>query len=188
MSEAVLEAAVTKIVDRVPRSGMQARLEAAIEDLIRACMRFPGYLGVTVMRPAPPSHPGFRLIYKFATPGQLRAWEASEEQHRLVRRANLYTQGEPLHHTLSGLEAWFTPPANASYPSRAKMSVVSWLGVFPLVYLYGQVVHRIVPLSTPALLRVLIVTALVVPTMSYVVGPCLTRLFRGWLRGRAKQT
>jgi len=45
MSEAVLEAAVTKIVDRVPRSGMQARLEAAIEDLIRACMRFPGYLG-----------------------------------------------------------------------------------------------------------------------------------------------
>jgi antibiotic biosynthesis monooxygenase (ABM) superfamily enzyme len=178
----VADGAVTKIVDRAPRAGMEAQLERAIQDLTRACMRFPGYLGITVLRPAPPAHPAFRLIYKFASAAELRAWEQSEEQHELVRRANLYTQGAPHHHTLTGLEAWFTPsPAAAPYPSRARLTFVSWLGVFPLVYLYAAIAGRILPVSTPAVLRILIVTALAVPTMSYLVGPWLTRLFRRWL-------
>jgi len=178
----LLLAPVTKIVDRVPRPGKQAQLERAIQDLTQACTRFPGYLGITVLRPALPSHRAFRLIYKFASAEQLRAWEHSEVQNRLVRRANLYTQDGPRYHTLSGLEAWFTPPpSTAPYLSRAKMTVVSWLGVFPLVYIYVDLASLVLPVSTPAILRILIVTALAVPTMSYVVGPWLTRLFRRWL-------
>ena len=172
--------AVTKIVDRVPRTGMQAQLEQAIHELAQACMHFPGYLGMTILRPVAPSHPGFRLIYKFASAEELRAWEGSEEQHRLVRRANRYTRDEPRHHSLSGLEAWFTP-APSPHVSRAKMTLVSWLGVFPLVYLYGSAASHLLPASTPAFLRILVVTALAVPTMSYVVGPRLTRLFHPWL-------
>ena len=161
---------------------MQPQLERAIQELAQACMRFPGYLGITVLRPAPPAHPGFRLIYKFASLGELRAWECSEEQHRLVRRANLYTQGAPHHHTQTGLEAWFTPaPAAAAQPSRAKLTLVSWLGVFPLVYIYAAIAGHVLPVSTPAVLRILLVTAVAVPTMSYLVGPWLTRLFRRWL-------
>jgi len=178
----IADVAVTKIVDRVPRAGMQAQLERAIQQLTQACMRFPGYLGITVLRPALPSHPAFRLIYKFATAADLRTWEESEEQHRLVRRANRYTQGAPRHHTQSGLEAWFTPTAPvAPYPSRAKLTLVSWLGVFPLVYVYAAIAGHVLPVSTPSVLRILIVTAVAVPTMSYLVGPGLTRLFRRWL-------
>jgi uncharacterized protein len=176
------DVAVTKIVDRVPRPGMQAQLERAIQQLTQACMRFPGYLGITVLRPALPSHPAFRLIYKFSTAADLRTWEESDEQHRHVRRANRYTQGAPHHHTQSGLEAWFTPASSAApYPSRAKLTFVSWLGVFPLVYVYAAIAGRVLPVSTPAVLRILIVTAIAVPTMSYLVGPWLTRLFRRWL-------
>jgi len=182
----IADVAVTKIVDRMPRAGMQAQLERAIQELTQACMRFPGYLGITVLRPALPSHPAFRLIYKFATAADLRTWEESEEQHRLVRRANLYTQGAPRHHTQSGLEAWFTPASSAApYPSRAKLTFVSWLGVFPLVLGYASLAGHVLPLWTPAAIRILIVTALAVPTMSYLVGPWLTRLFRRWLSGRA---
>jgi antibiotic biosynthesis monooxygenase (ABM) superfamily enzyme len=178
----ITDVAVTKIVDRVPRAGMQAQLERAIQQLTQACMRFPGYLGITVLRPALPSHPAFRLIYKFATTADLRTWEESEEQHRLVRRANRYTQGAPRHHAQSGLEAWFTPASSAApYPSRAKLTFVSWLGVFPLVYVYAVIAGRVLPVSTPAVVRILIVTAIAVPTMSYLVGPWLTRLFRRWL-------
>jgi uncharacterized protein len=61
------------------------------------------------------------------------------------------------------------------------MTVVSWLGIFPLVYLYAELLGRIMPPGTPAVLRLLVVTALVVPTMSYVVAPRLTRLFKDWL-------
>ncbi len=37
------------------------------------------------------------------------------------------------------------------------------------------------PPDTPILLRIVVITALVVPTMSYLVSPQLTRLFKKWL-------
>jgi antibiotic biosynthesis monooxygenase (ABM) superfamily enzyme len=61
------------------------------------------------------------------------------------------------------------------------MTVVSWLGIFPLVVLYAAVLGPILPAGMPAVVRYLVVTASVVPTMSYVLAPRLTRLFRNWL-------
>ena len=68
---------------------------------------------------------------------------------------------------------------------RAKMTLVSWIGIFPLVYLYAELFNWILPPATPAILKVFAVTALVVPTMSYVVAPRLTRLFKDWLYARS---
>jgi antibiotic biosynthesis monooxygenase (ABM) superfamily enzyme len=181
MTETSAEA-VTKIVDRVPRPGMEAQLEEAIRDLTQAAARYPGHLGMTVLRPAPPSQPGFRLLYKFDSSEHLRAWEESGEQHELVRNANRYTQGEPRYHALSGLEAWFTLPASAEHsPSKSRMTLLSWAGIFVLVYVYGTLINAMAPAGMPYVLRVLVLTGLVVPTMSYVVGPRLTRAFRRWL-------
>ena len=61
------------------------------------------------------------------------------------------------------------------------MTVVTWIGIFPLVYAYGRVVSWIMPPDTPILLRIAVITALVVPTMSYLMSPQLTRLFKKWL-------
>ena len=178
--------AVTKVIDRVPRPGTERQLEAAIHALTSAALQFSGHLGVTVTPPAPPSQPGYRMVYKFASAAQLQAWEESDTQHRLVTIANLYTQGMPHYQVLTGLETWFTLPASplTPPPPRAKMTVVSWLGIFPLVYGYGLAVNWLVPAGTPGVVRVLLVTALVVPTMSYVVAPRLTLLFKPWLYPR----
>ena len=61
------------------------------------------------------------------------------------------------------------------------MTVVTWIGIFPLVYANGRVVSWIMPPDTPILLRIAVITALVVPTMSYLMSPQLTRLFKKWL-------
>jgi uncharacterized protein len=175
--------AVTKIIDRVPRPGMEDRLEAAIKQLIAAAMRFPGHLGVTVTRPALPYQPGFRMVYRFDTCEHLRAWEESPEQARLVELANRYTQGAPRRSVLTGLETWFTLPASpaAAAPSRGRMSIVTWLGIFPLVFAYDLVLGWILPADVPPALKIAANTALVVATMTYLVAPRLTRLFRNWL-------
>jgi antibiotic biosynthesis monooxygenase (ABM) superfamily enzyme len=174
---------VTKIIDRIPRAGMDAELEQAIKALNAAAMRFPGHLGVTVTRPSLPDQPGFRLVYRFDTGEHLRAWEESEEHHRLVEIASGYTQGEPSRQVLTGLETWFTLPARpaALLPQRGRMSVVTWLGIFPLVLLYDLILRQLLPVDTPVALKIAVNTSLVVPTMSYLVGPRLTRLFRDWL-------
>jgi antibiotic biosynthesis monooxygenase (ABM) superfamily enzyme len=177
---------VTKVVDRIPREGMDAQLEQAMKNLIAAALKFPGHLGVTVTRPSLPAQPGFRMVYRFDSHEHLRAWEESAEHARLVAAANRYTRGEPRYDILTGLEAWFTLPAQPALrpPPRTKMTLVTWLGIFPLVYLYGEAFDWILPPGTPAIVRFFAVTALVVPTMTYIVAPRLTRLFRDWLYPR----
>ena len=61
------------------------------------------------------------------------------------------------------------------------MIVVTWIGSFPLVYVYERIVSWIMPPSTQKLLRIAVITALAVPTMSYLVSPQITRLFKKWL-------
>jgi hypothetical protein len=180
MSDAI---GVTKIIDRVPCPGMEAQLEHALKDLIAAALRFPGHLGVVVTRPSLPVQPGFRMVYRFDTCEHLGAWEESAEHRRLVGVANRYTRGEPHREVLTGLETWFTLPAQASaqLPVRARMTVVTWLGIFPLVFIYQQLLVGILPSDTPVVLTIAAITALVVPSMSYLVGPRLTRLFGKWL-------
>ena len=85
---------------------------------------------------------------------------------------------------VSGLETWFTLPGQpaAAPPPRGKITIMTWLGIFPLVYVFGNLVGMILPPDAPPILRVAIVTMLVVSAMSYAVGPLLTRLFRKWLQ------
>ena len=176
--------AVTKIVDRIPRPGMTDQLEQAIRDMTAGALRFPGHLGVSVLRPALPVQPGFRVEHRFDTCEHLRAWEESEAHARLAAVADRFTQGEPRRTVLSGLETWFTLPGHptATPPSRAKITFMTWIGIFPLVYIFGTLFSFILPQDFPIILRAALVTGLVVPAMSYVVGPALTRLFHKWLR------
>ena len=69
----------------------------------------------------------------------------------------------------------------APHPRTGRMTVVTWIGIFPLVYVYERLASWIMPPDTPILLRIAVITALVVPTMSYLVSPQLTRLFKKWL-------
>jgi antibiotic biosynthesis monooxygenase (ABM) superfamily enzyme len=182
--------AITKIIDRIPLPGKERELEQAIKALITAALRYPGHLGVTVTRPALPHQPGFRIVYRFDTCEHLKVWETSDEHARLVSAANRLTQGEPQRTVLSGLEAWFTHPGSAaqSVPPRAKIAVMTWIGIFPLVYCFATVIRMLVPSDTPALVTIGLVTMLVVLAMTYVVGPLLTKLFGKWLRPSAARS
>ena len=177
--------AVTKVIDRIPRAGMEARLEQSIENFIAAAkfQRLPGHLGVTVIRPSLPAQPGFRIVYRFdscgicaagrigricAAPGINRRWLHA----RGTAPTSPHGNGNLLH------TANRTP---APHPRRGRMTVVTWIGIFPLVYVYERIVSWIMPPDTPILLRIAVITALVVPTMSYLVSPQLTRLFKKWL-------
>jgi antibiotic biosynthesis monooxygenase (ABM) superfamily enzyme len=172
--------AVTSVVDRVPRPGQGAALEAAIHELIAAALAFPGHMGATVARPSLPSQPGFRIVYRFDSGPHLKAWLDSGEYARLAELADRYTLGPPTQEILVGLETWFTPAGGTTPPSRERMAVVSWLGIFPLAWAANTLGARFFP-DAPSWARAAVGAALVVLGMTYVVGPRLTKLFRPWL-------
>jgi len=81
----------------------------------------------------------------------------------------------------SGLEPFFTLPGLVLPPPPVwKMAALTWLAIYPLVttllYLLGPHLEAL-----PLWGRTLVLTGCMVPVMSYVVMPWLTRRFRRWL-------
>jgi len=145
--------AVTKVVDRIPREGMDAQLEQAMKNLIAAALKFPGHLGVTVTRPFAPGAAGIPhgVPLRFLR-APARVGRVGEHARLGRRRQPTYTQGEPHYDILTGLDPGSTLPAQpAMHPKRIRMTVVTWMGIFPLVYLYAELFNRILPPATPVI-------------------------------------
>jgi antibiotic biosynthesis monooxygenase (ABM) superfamily enzyme len=83
---------------------------------------------------------------------------------------------------VTGLESWFTLPGAPGTPPPPpyKMAVLTWVTIFPLI---TAVVVALRPLlrGLPLVLNLGITTAIMVPLMTWVVMPRVTRLLRGWL-------
>jgi len=66
-------------------------------------------------------------------------------------------------------------------PPRWKMAITTFAGVYPVAYL---VLRFIGPHETtwPASLRALLTAGILVPSLTWIVMPRLTKLLRRWLR------
>jgi uncharacterized protein len=72
------------------------------------------------------------------------------------------------------------PASPVPPPPRYKLAVVTWIGVYPIITMLLAVIGPATA-TWPLPLRTLLLTALMVPTMTWLVIPWMTRLFRGWL-------
>ncbi|HSV70575.1 MAG TPA: antibiotic biosynthesis monooxygenase [Methylibium sp.] len=173
---------VLRIVRRRARPGCERAYVELIRGMFDDASRFPGYRSAELI---PPEQPGgdYQVVQRFATAADLERWDASPQRALWLERLQPVAGGDPEYRLLSGLDAWFapTPVAAAHPPKRWRMTVVSWLGIFPTV---GLLLHFVAPLLAPLpfLLRTALFTALVAVLMAYVVMPRLTRWMAGWLR------
>lgn len=172
------------VLQRV-KPGCEMAFEQVLTDLIAAARSFEGHLGVNVFRSSTNSE--YRIVFKFDRISHLKHWEASPLRQKLLQRANQLTVDAGQTSILSGLETWFTLPAQPglSPPPRYKMFVITWVTIFVLINLMNRLVIPLLQ-PLPSLLVTLIVTGLMVALMTYIVMPRLTKLFAGWLYPKAK--
>lgn len=176
------EPSVTVVISRRVKPGCEAAFETFLKGVTTTCAQFPGYLGSNIFRPVSADDPEYRVIFKFDRLGNLRRWEQSQERQHWFAQAEGLTECPPNIQVLTGLETWFTLPGQPAIvpPPRYKMTVVTWLAVFPLITLITTVLQQ--PLAPlPIALRALIVTAIAVPTMTYLLMPRMTQIFARWL-------
>lgn len=137
---------------------------------------FPGYLGSGVLAP-PPGDDEFQIVFRFADPVTLHAWEHSASRRAwLLRGSGLFAR--PSEHRVSGLEGWFG--GTGPRPPRWKQSVAVWLAFFPVSLIFNYVLG---PLLAPLdlLPRILISTLILTPIMVCGFIPLSTRLLAPWL-------
>ena len=172
---------VTRIARRRALPGHEAEYESRVRAMLARMRTFKGFLGGDII---PPEQPGgdYQIVTRFASEAALDVWDRSEARMQSLERLREVADGEPAFRKLSGLEAWFEPavvPASM-HPPRARMALVTWLGIFPTVSL---VLWLAAPLlqALPFLLRTAVLTALIVVMMTWLVMPRLVRLLRGFL-------
>jgi antibiotic biosynthesis monooxygenase (ABM) superfamily enzyme len=173
---------VTTTVTRRVRPGHEVFYEQFLEGIIAAARRFPGHLGVEVFRPPSATSGEYRIVYRFDTAEHLRAWLASDEHAAWLERAEPHAVGPTRTSLVTGLESWFTLPAQPGLapPPPYKMALLTWITIFPLITVIVVITGpRLAGL--PLVPRLGITTALTVPLMTWVVMPRVTRLLRRWL-------
>jgi antibiotic biosynthesis monooxygenase (ABM) superfamily enzyme len=177
------DSAVFRIVRRRAKPGCERAYEALIQAMFSDAKKFPGYLAAELIPPAD-SGGEYQIIQRFATEADLERWNVSAERAAWHERLRSVADGDPEYRLLNGLDAWFAPTALPAHkpPPRWRMTVVSWMGIFPTVaFLLAFVAPLLAPL--PFLLRTAMLTAMVAGLMSYAIMPRLTRWMGWWLRG-----
>lgn len=180
-----VEPAVMLLVSRRVKRGSESELRAACDRLIAAAARFDGYLGAQVVSPGDVEHTGDPLVHvvmAFNSRQNLDKWQTSAERERGLAATQPYVDGPTQVQHIGGLADWFKsqPITPASVPPRWKVAVVTWLGIFPTVYLLFVLLDPLLR-GWPLPVRVIVLTILVVALMTWLVAPWLSRRFQGWL-------
>jgi len=173
---------VTATVTRQVKPGHEAAYEEFLAGINGAARAFPGYLGEEVFRPASGAGGEYRMVYRFDSPAHLRAWLDSAERAAWLSRAEPHVAGPLRAQYLTGLEGWFTLPAQPGAPPPAtyKMAIVTWTAIFPLITLVVVVSAPLMG-TLPLVPRLAVTTLVTVSLMTWVVMPRMTRLLRRWL-------
>ena len=171
---------VTAVVSRRPAPGREQELEDWARGIVAVAEQFEGHLDAQVY-PAGPDRDDLVIAFSFASAEALSAWERSEERRAWVRRAEPLVAGPATSHALSGFESIFAAPLRTSSPPpRWKTAVVIATALYPASFvLTWLLAPRVADL--PLWLRVLLTVALVVPWMTWLGVPGVSRLLRRWL-------
>lgn len=168
---------VTMTAARVVRPERRAAFEAWATEVQELAATFPGYLGSSTLRPGDGSDE-YHLVYRFADPDCLAAWERSPERAALLDRVRELVADER-YARADGLESFFTRPPRPG--PRWRMTVLTVIGVLLLTTAFRLLVTPLLS-AWPWPLQLLLSAVVVVLGLGYVVMPLLTRACAGWLR------
>jgi antibiotic biosynthesis monooxygenase (ABM) superfamily enzyme len=177
--------AITRTADPAQQHEMMAWMRAGTT----MAESFPGFLGAGWVQPGHGSNE-WHMLYRFSGPQTLADWEASPQRQWWLRSG----QGLVEHtrtERRTGIEGWFEPPTGRidveqvqptapTAPPRWKQSVVIWLGFFPMNLFATLTIGRVLG-HAPVVLRVLAMTLVLTPLMTYFVLPLVTARLSGWL-------
>lgn len=167
---------VTVVVQRRVRKGHEAQFSEAMHEFVDFALAAPGHLDIHVLRSGPYD---YTVVDRFESLAAREAFVASEEYRRRVHQLRELSEADPKMHQAGGLGGWFRLPGRPT-PSKLRMGVVTFLGVFPLTATLPLIVRPLLKGAHFLIVNV-VVTALVVTLLSWPIMPVLTRVFAPWL-------
>ncbi len=171
-------------ITRKVKPGCEPAFEGAIQRFFAEFEKINGSLGAQLIRPLPGDKSStYGILRSFASDkdrndfyqsDQFREW--AQTVRPLVEPG--YTRQEI---ELHGLEAFFSDPSIIRHPPLWKMAIVTWMGVWPAVFVVSSLLGRRLIYGWPFWLAVGVETVIVVAVLTWAVMPLLTKMMRPWL-------
>jgi uncharacterized protein len=175
---------VTLVIQHEVLPARRDAYEAWLRDIAREAQRFPGHMGVNIIRPHGATT-AYTMVLRFVSLAHLTGWVESETRRSLIARvAPLLSTDENLE-IQTGMEFWFTPPSAKSVQARPlKQFLITLSAIFPLTVVVPWALRPLFDLTPGAawlLVHKLVVAAVIVFLMVYVIMPRYTRRVASWL-------
>ena len=171
-------------ITRRVKIGREGEFQQALRDFFQKSFAQDGVLGAHMLTPLPGSDSReFGLLRTFVDEktrdeffesGMFKAWEA---------KVRTLTDGEPVHHQLHGLEAWFR---SLSPPPRWKMFIATFLGVLPVVTVLNVTLGPAI-LPWNFFLRTAVFNGCMIALLTWAIMPIMTRVLHNWLRSEPRK-
>jgi antibiotic biosynthesis monooxygenase (ABM) superfamily enzyme len=166
---------VTVVVTRKVKRGHESEYEDWLRRILEEAKSMKGYLGTTIQKPTSGSTE-YTSIFRFDTVDNLRKFEESELHAKYLREVVDYVEADAIWKKFTGLDFW---------PSRFRISLVTIAIVFGLVFSIGQIIGMIAT-EVPTYIRLFVTISIVIPLMTYVIMPRITRLLAKWIYPSSK--
>lgn len=168
---------VTVLFDRTVRPGKENEYKQWYKDLIALSEQSSGHVSTHVIRQGR----RYVTLQQFADSASLEAWLNSPERLSQLRKLNELTEKAPEPQSLTGLEPWFELPTQAApHVPKWKMMLVTFGVIYALVTILSYTVMPFIA-DWPIILRSLVFPAVMVPLMTYIIMPNLTKALKRWL-------
>ncbi|MGV9889383.1 antibiotic biosynthesis monooxygenase [Streptomyces sp. NPDC003395] len=172
---------VTTVLTWRVRPGHEDEFEDWTRGITRCARQFPGNEGVSWLRPEDGGH-RFHAVLRFSDTDRLGAWLRSEERADWHERIEgVATEVSSERQSTTGMETWFSlPGTSVQSPPRWKMVLTTFLGAYPFTLLIQWLVTPRAA-SWPLPLRAAVFPVVLLPVLTYLVMPLLSRVMRLWL-------
>ncbi|MDR0805429.1 MAG: antibiotic biosynthesis monooxygenase [Enterobacteriaceae bacterium] len=173
---------VTLVITHNLQPNQATIYEAWLARIMPAAEKFPGHLGVHVIRPAAGSET-YNIVIRFDTLDNLYTWINSDLRKELVAEIAPILAQEEHYEVRTEPEFWFTPSSPAvKKPKKWKQFLITLLVIFPSTNLVPNVTEILLPALKGTLSLHFINDACVVGLVVYLWMPLVTRIFAGWLK------
>lgn len=173
---------ITALIVRKVKPGHEAALDAKIAKILGLAAEADGYLGSSILRGVQAGEPQLYAVLHFVSAETWARWRDTPSAQPLLEEALQHVSEAPQVKLAEGFAGWFDLPDAPIpvVPAKWKMAVITWLAIFPIlsVFLTGTapLMGDLHPIG-----RLFLNTLIIVPLMTWLVMPGMTRLFRGWL-------
>jgi antibiotic biosynthesis monooxygenase (ABM) superfamily enzyme len=171
---------VTSLISRSIKPGY----EKDYDDWLRRFLEFErkalGYLGTTVVLPGGTNSNIRYIIRRFTDKASMDIWDNSPDVQRLLQEANRYSTRH--YEIATGLETWFMLPnlRPVMPPPRWKMAIVVFVAAYTTSMLSRSLLGFLFS-DWPLIASTLIYSTILVISLTYLLLPILSRIFKRWL-------